>query len=95
MTREIDAREIWQEGRLLFALLDAIDAEGLISDTPFQSRWRVLKTRVDGGATYEAEAEDSYELLVEIARTGAISRTWMEQRWLAAEARIRDCNYAI
>ena len=95
MTREIDAQEIWQEGRLLFALLDAIDAEGLISDLPLRSRWRMLKARVEGGATYEAEAEESYELLVEIARTGAINRTWMEQRWFAAEARIRDCNYAI
>jgi hypothetical protein len=95
MTRKITAQEIRQEGRLLFALLDAINAENLISGTDFQSRWRALKTRVDSGAAYEAEAEELYDLLVEIARTRAIDGTWIEKRWRSADARIRGDNHAI
>ncbi len=90
MTREIEAQDVRQEARLLFALLDAIDSECLISDSGVQSRWRALKARVNGGSSYEAEAEDSYELLVKIARTARIRGTWMETRWLATEGRIRS-----
>jgi len=95
MIQEPEAREIRQESRLLFALLDAIDTEDLISDANLQSRWKALKSRVDRGADYEAEAEESYALLVELSRTCAIRGTWMESRWLAADARIRCTNYSI
>lgn len=90
MIHSISADQIHQEGRLLFALLDAIENEHLISGTPFQTRWRAIKARIDSGGDYEMEAEESFELLTEIEHSGAIRDTWMEQRWQATDARIQD-----
>ena len=89
MTRSWSVQEIRPEARLLFALLDATDCEGLISGTFFQSRWQTLKMRVDSGASYEGESEEFYELMVEIENSGALSGSWIEGRWLAVKARIR------
>jgi len=93
MTHAIPLKEICQEARLLFALLDAVDSEDLIAGMPCQTRWRALKARINSGAShYENEADESYELLVEIGSSGAISGTWIEKRWLTTSARIQGGN---
>ena len=89
MTRAISYKQIRHEARLLFTLLDARDSDGRMTGTPFHSPWRDLKSHLNSGASYEAEAEKFYELLDQIARSGATRGTWMEQRWLATESRIR------
>lgn len=69
-------------------LVDAVDCEGLIAASSFQSRWRVVKARIESGASCEEEAENLYELLSEIESSGAIRSTWVEKRWRTAAQRI-------
>jgi len=88
MILPMSSQEMAEEGRLLFALVDAVDCEGLIAATSFQSRWRVVKARIASGASCEEEAENLYELLAEIESSGAIRSTWVEKRWRTAAQRI-------
>ncbi len=88
MMHAMASREMAEEARLLFTLVDAVDCEGLIAATSFQSRWRVVKARIESGASCEEEAENLYELLSEIESSGAIRSTWVEKRWRTAAQRI-------
>lgn len=89
MIDSISSEQLRQESRLVFAMLDAIYSEGLIIGTENQTRWMALKGRVNTGASYDDVSFESYELLTEVAHSGAIKGTWMENRWLTIDARIR------
>ena len=94
MTDMISIGQLRQEGRLLFALLDAIDSDDLIVGTQNQMRWKALKTRVNSGASYEDESIESYELLSDLALSRSLKGTWMESRWRTTDARIRAGAYS-
>jgi hypothetical protein len=80
-------RRIQSEGRLLYTLLDAADAAGLLT-AAIAARWRDTKTRIICGAPYEAEAGALHELLAELATAGALTGSWIEARWRTLAARI-------
>lgn len=92
MTCTLPADQIRQEGRLLFALLDAIDADGMMAATPNDGRWKEAKKRIAQSGDYPHDARLFYEMLAEIHSSGALAGTWIEPRWLTVKGRIAGAN---
>jgi hypothetical protein len=75
-----------EDARLLFALLDAADDDGLLRGFAGEARWREVKGR---GPTlrYQQEGNLFWELLDELDRAGKLDRTWMHERWRTLKTR--------
>lgn len=80
------------EGRLLFALLDAVQDNGMMANAATEGRWRETKKRITRSGDYRNEAADLYELLAEVHSSGALAGTWMESRWLTVKDRLAGPN---
>jgi len=76
------------EGRLLFALLDAADDQGLLVGTPCQGPWLVTRRQLI--ATNYHEAASAWGLLVELEHCGALNGSWIQRRWRSVKARIEQ-----
>lgn len=74
-----------ETARLLFALLDAADEDGLLRGCAREERWREVKQR-SGASSYHAEGALFWELLEELDRAGKLDGTWMQERWHAARS---------
>ena len=66
-------------------MIDSASEEGLLTGTASE-HWHEAKTRIVCGATYEGEAGALHELLKELARTGALAGSWIDDRWRSLEA---------
>lgn len=80
-----------REGRLLFALVDAL-AEWDKIPRETSGRWFELKARVERGSTYEDEAASLHEILLEIRSRGEMAETWIEARYRALALRTSGWN---
>jgi len=88
MTDAISIIQVRHEGRLLYVLLDAAEANGTLRGTAVEARWREGKERVQDSGDFEGEAALYFELLSELAASGKLAGTWIEQRWLTIKTRI-------
>lgn len=78
---------ITEEARLLFALMDSADDEGLLRDTLLQARWQQSKDVVERSG-YEEAARLTYELLAALDGAHALDGTWISARWRAVVHRV-------
>ena len=78
---------IAEDAKVLYALLDAAQAEALLRTDDLLARWHELKRRVDRSG-YEPETEALFNLLVAVDRSGALGGTWIRTRWLTIRHRI-------
>jgi hypothetical protein len=75
------------EGRVLYTLLDAAQAAGLIRDFALQQQWREIEARLKAKPHYFDEADAMHALLAEIEAEGSLAGTWIEERWRSVQQR--------
>lgn len=80
MHTSVSIREIQDQARLLFTLLDAVDCDGRMP-AALSDRWREARARVSRTQDYRAEGVVFWDLLTEIEASQALSGSWIEQRW--------------
>ena len=88
----MDAGRASQEGRGLFALLDAAASNGWLIGTPLEARWEEVRRQVIAGECYDARAVDMVELLEALEASGSLAGTWIGDRWRSIRARIAVCD---
>jgi len=88
MTDTDPVHMVRREGRLLYVLLDAADSNGMLNGTANKTRWDEAKLRVQWSGDFDTDAELYHEMLTELAASGRLAGTWIEDRWLAVNARI-------
>ena len=71
--------------RLLFALLDAAEDDGLFRNFAGEARWRELKL-LAATQRFETEVSPFFSLLAELERAGRLEHTWMLERWHKVKA---------
>jgi len=72
--------------RLLFALLDAAEDDGLLRDFAGEARWQELKS-LASSQRYETEVGPFCSLLAELETGGRLEHTWILERWHEVKAR--------
>ena len=74
-----------QDGRALYALLDAVEQDGLMRDDKHLKRWRELQVRVEK-SSYSEERVQLSELVKSMDRAGHLEDTWMKAHWGSIQA---------
>jgi hypothetical protein len=79
-----------EQARLLYTLLDAAEAENRLIDPAVTERWLAVKARFDNARSehHFAALEAVFD---ELDRTGVLTGTWIQARWIAAKTR-RDTD---
>ena len=90
MTLPEDCRDIRREGRVLFALLQALAEENLLAGSAGEDAWGGIVRRIQDHAHHEAEAEACYELLLLLEQEGRLGAPWVQSRWRAVRERIEE-----
>jgi hypothetical protein len=88
MNATLSVQKVQQEARLMFSLIDAFECGQPAPRPASLTRWREAKKRVDGSGDYEIEATVFHGILTDLDESGALSGTWIEARWRAAQSRI-------
>jgi hypothetical protein len=78
---------IAEDAKVLYALLDAAEAAGLLAGDDILTCWRDLKQRVDRSG-YEPETEGLFNLLKAIDAAGLLGGSWIRLRWQSIRHRI-------
>ena len=86
-SKKVENARIRNEAPLMFTLLDAADSALLIG-IEARERWLAAKARVNGGASYEAEAGVLHALMVDVDSSRGFAGTWIEGRWRAIQSRV-------
>lgn len=76
------------EAKLLYALLDAADADGLFGRSPFAAPWEELKRMAEPFP--KIDRAELYHLAEAVAASGALDHTWMRARWLTVKGRVES-----
>ena len=69
-----------QDGRALYALLEAIEADGMMTEDEHVARWRELQGRILR-LGHVAEPVQLLELLRRLERAGNIDNSWINAHW--------------
>ena len=92
MTGAISNELVRREGRLLFALLDAAEENGLLEDTAYELPWLEAKAGARQSENYQTDADLYFDLLSGLAASGRLAGSWIEARWLAVKSRVAGAN---
>ena len=76
------------ETKLLYALMDAAEIDGLLRKTAFEARWLSLKRSAEP-LFAKLDRGDLYLLVGDIVAANLLKNSWMEERWLAVEQRVQ------
>jgi hypothetical protein len=88
MNAMLSVQKVQQEARLMFSLIDAFDCGKPAPRPVSMALWQELRKRVDASGNYEEEAASFHEILTGLDESGALSGTWIEVRWRAAQSRM-------
>ncbi len=75
--------------RLLYALLDAADDDGLMRDWTHKEEWRNARAEAEHSG-YVPLMPLLIELMTALAEAGRLDRTWILRRWNDAKRKLAD-----
>ena len=77
-----------EDARLLYALLDAAEDDGLMAGFAEAGRWRDVKRRA-ATVRFQQEGRLFWTLLSALERTGKLDSTWILARWISVKNRVQ------
>lgn len=83
---------IGQNGRLLYTLLDAADESRVLFGSPNALRWQEAKKRIFRSGDYDSEGALFCQILSDLDSSGALSDTWIGQRWQTLKVNLTGIN---
>jgi hypothetical protein len=77
-----------EESRVLFALLDAADEDGLLAKSGVEQRWCEIKLRLVD-LSCERESALMWDLLHELEQAKVLDNGWILERWRTVQMQVK------